>query len=137
MSRQITPLTANKVKSAKPKEKKYKLSDGRGLFLQVNPNGSKLWRLKYRFNFKDKEYAIGVYPQISLAQARVRREKLKQLISNDIDPNENKKQKRIQVQEIITQKENTFYFVSQKWWDNHKKEVSGNYHIKIGRALEN
>lgn len=137
LSRQITALTATEIKSAKPREKKYKLSDGRGLFLQVNPNGSKLWRLKYRFNSKDKEYAIGVYPQITLAQARTKREELKRLVANDIDPNEEKKQIKIQVQEIITQKENTFYLVSQKWWENHKKEVSENYHIKIGRALEN
>lgn len=137
MARQTTSLTATQIKSAKPKEKKYKLSDGRGLFLQVNPNGSKLWRLKYRFNSKEKEYAIGVYPQISLAQARAKREELKQLISNDIDPNENKKEVKIKVKEDLMLKTNTFYFVSQKWWDNHKKEVSENYHIKIGRALEN
>ena len=61
MARVTTPLTATEIKSAKPKEKKYKLSDGRGLSLLIQPNGSKLWRLKYRFNGKEKEYAIGTF----------------------------------------------------------------------------
>ena len=73
MARRTTPLTATEIKGAKPKEKNYKLSDGGGLFLLVKPTGSKLWRLKYRLNGKEKEYAIGVYPTVSLSQAREKR----------------------------------------------------------------
>lgn len=137
MARLTTPLTATKIKSAKPKEKKYKLSDGGGLFVQVNPNGSKLWRLKYRINAKEKEYAIGVYPNISLSNARVKREELRKLVVDGIDPNENKKEEKITEQLVSDKKENTFYKVSQEWLVNYEKEVSEGYHIKLGRALEN
>ena len=93
MARRTAPLTATEVKSAKPKEKKYKLSDGRGLALHVLPNGSKLWILKYRFNAKEKEYSIGAYPTITLSKARERREELKKLISEGVDPSKKKQNK--------------------------------------------
>jgi len=65
MARLTTPLSDTQLKNAKPKEKKYKLADGGGLFMQINPNGAKLWRLSYRIDGKAKEYAIGTYPNIS------------------------------------------------------------------------
>ncbi len=117
-------------------EKKYKLADGGGLFLLVLPSGSKLWRLKYRFNAKEKEYAIGTYPSISLADAREEREKLKKLIAKNIDPNEQKKQKKEEIKQEKIKNENTFYNISQKWLKSYKSEVSENYHTKLGRALE-
>ena len=67
MARQTVALSAIKIKSAKAKNKKYKLSDGGGLFLLVNPNGSKLWRLKYRYNNKEKEYAIVLTDQFNMS----------------------------------------------------------------------
>ena len=137
MAIRTTPLTATEVKSAKPKEKNYKLSDGRGLFLLIKPTGSKLWRLKYRFDGKEKEFAIGAYPTISLAKARTRREELKTLISDGIDPNEQKKQSKVKNKVTEAKKENTFYNVSQKWLKSYESEVSENYHTKLGRALEN
>jgi integrase len=130
-------LTAIKIKSAKAKNKKYKLSDGGGLFLQINSNGSKLWRLKYRFNGKEKEYAIGKYPDISLARAREHREQLRTLIADNIDPNAKKKEQKEIVEELEFKKHNTFYNVSQEWWKHYKREVSENYHTKLGKALEN
>jgi len=84
MARLTQPLSATEIKNAKAKDKKYKLSDGRGLALHILPNGSKLWRLKYRFNNKEKEYAIGTYPTISLAKARIKREELKELIKEQL-----------------------------------------------------
>jgi len=137
MARVTTPLTAKEVKEAKAKDKKYKLSDGRGLSLNILPNGSKVWRLKYRFNSKEKEYAIGAYPTITLAKARTRREELKTLISDGIDPNEQKKQSKKQTKVTEAKKENTFYNISQKWLKSYESEVSEGYHIKLGRALEN
>lgn len=65
-------LTDTAARNAKPREKPYKLSDGHGLYLQVDPSGSKLWRLKYRFNDKEKRLSFGVYPVVSLAHARER-----------------------------------------------------------------
>ena len=64
-------LTARQVETAKPKEKDYKLSDERGLFLLVTTTGKRYWRMKYRIAGKEKKLSIGVYPEISLADARV------------------------------------------------------------------
>lgn len=79
-------LTASQVKSAKPAIKAYKLSDGRGLYLLVQPNGAKYWRLKYRFGRKEKLLAIGVYPDVSLAQARAACDEAKVLLRDNRDP---------------------------------------------------
>ncbi len=137
MARTTTALTATQIKGVKAKDKKYKLSDGRGLFLLILPSGSKLWRLKYRFNAKEKEYAIGTYPSISLSQVRIKREELKELIANGIDPNEKKREVKEEIKQSNTKKENTFYNISQKWLKNYESEVSENYHAKLGRALKN
>ncbi len=137
MARITTPLTDIKVKSAKSKAKNYKLSDGRGLFLLIKPTGSKLWRLKYRFNNKEKEYAIGAYPTISLSKARKKREELKELVADGIDPNVKKKQDKEEIQEEEAKKKNTFYKVSQEWLKNYKDQVSEDYHTRLGRDMEN
>lgn len=136
MARSTLPLTNTQIKSAKAKEKDYKLFDGGGLFLLVAKTGGKRWRLKYRFNNKEKVIALGVYPSITLKDARTKRDEYKSLIASDIDPNELKKQKKEQV--ILQEKksENTFYKVSQEWHTNYASEVSENYHEKLDRALE-
>ena len=79
-------LTAIQVQKAKPKDKPYKLSDERGLYLLVNPNGSKLWKFKYRFNGVERKLSIGKYPEYSLADARDKREDARTNLANDIDP---------------------------------------------------
>ena len=137
MARQTKPLTAKELQAAKPKEKKYKLSDGQGLFLLIEPNGSKVWRLKYRFENKEKEYAIGVYPTITLVKARQKRGELRELIADGININDLKKQNKITSKINKHKNDNTFYKVSQEWLDNYESEVSENYHIKLGKALEN
>jgi len=137
MARKTTPLSALEIKSAKPKDKKYKLSDGRGLFLQVNSNGSKLWRLKYRFNGKEKEYAIGTYPDITLSDARKYREKLRNQIANNIDPNEIKKKDKEEIRQIKVKETNSFYKISQNWLTSYECQVSNNYYIKLDKALDN
>ena len=79
-------LTNTALRAAKPKEKPYKLSDGGGLYLLVNPNGSQWWRLKYRFEDKEKLLSLGVYPHISLQEARSQRDEAKKAIANGINP---------------------------------------------------
>ncbi|MFA7554321.1 MAG: integrase family protein [Spongiibacteraceae bacterium] len=79
-------LTAIAVKSAKPKEKDYKLTDGRGLYLLIKKNGSKYWRQKYRIAGKEKLLALGVYPETSLAEAREQRDLARKKIAEGIDP---------------------------------------------------
>ena len=85
------PLTDTTIKNAKPKEKPYKLTDEKGMHLLVNPNGSKYFRLKYRFAGKEKVLALGVYPETSLKQARAKRDKAREQIAKEIDPGEHKK----------------------------------------------
>ena len=84
-------LTDTTVRTAKPLGKPYKLADGQGMYLHVKPNGGKHWRLKYRFNGKEKLMALGTYPDVSLAQARERKLEARKLLKNNIDPSEAKK----------------------------------------------
>ena len=78
-------LSALKVKGAKPSERPYKLADGAGMYLLVHPTGSKYWRLKYRLAGKEKVLALGVFPEISLAEARIRRDDARLLIREGRD----------------------------------------------------
>ncbi|HHE4958379.1 TPA: Arm DNA-binding domain-containing protein, partial [Proteus mirabilis] len=87
-------LTVKQVDSSKPKEKDYKLFDGGGLYLLVTKSGSKYWRLKYRIDGKEKVLAIGVYPTITLAEARKKRDDAKRQLSDGVDPNKIKKDKK-------------------------------------------
>ncbi|MBD9499514.1 DUF4102 domain-containing protein [Pseudomonas sp. PDM17] len=86
MPRKTAPLTDSALKVAKPKDRPYKLSDGEGLYLEVMPNGSKLWRLKFRFNGKENRLALGTYPTVPLQQARKRREDARQLLALGKNP---------------------------------------------------
>lgn len=79
-------LSDTAVRSAKAGDKPRKMTDGRGLFLQVMPNGSKYWRFRYRFDGKEKLLALGVYPDVSLSYARDQREQARQLLARGIDP---------------------------------------------------
>lgn len=87
-------LSATAVSKAKPAEKPYKMADGGGLYLQVNRNGSKYWRLKYRFNGKERLLALGVYPEISLLDARERRDQARKQLAHGVDPNAVKREQR-------------------------------------------
>lgn len=98
-------LSDVKVRSAKSEAKAYKLTDGEGMVLLVHPNGSKYWRLRYRFGGKEKMLALGKYPEVSLADARARRDEARKLLANGVDPSENKKAVKVeQEQEAITLK---------------------------------
>lgn len=127
------PLTNTECKNAKPQDKPKKLSDGGGLYLEVMPNGSKYWRLKYRFLGKEKRLALGVYPTITLAEAREKREEAKKLLAQDIDPSEAKKERKRQ---LATETENTFKAVALEWHEIKKHGLSEGYAQKIKRRLE-
>jgi hypothetical protein len=85
------PLNDIKIKNAQVKDKQYKLGDEKGLFLLVKPNGSKYWRLKYRFLGKEKNLAIGLYPEISLKDARQKCIEARKQLDTNIDPSQKKK----------------------------------------------
>lgn len=112
MPRNATPLTDSAIKVAKPKEKPYKLSDGQGLYLEVMPNGSKLWRLKYRHSDKEKRLALGAYPTVPLQKARQRRDEARQRLAEGIDPGEQRKAtKQAQKAEGLT-----FETLAREWY---------------------
>lgn len=97
------PLTHTTCKNLKPIEKPKKYFDEKGLYLEVMPSGSKYWRLKYRFDKKEKRLAVGVYPEISLKEAREAREAARILIRNNIDPSKKKQEeKKLNSQKIAT-----------------------------------
>jgi len=111
-------LTENEVKKAKPTDKPYKIADGGGMYLLVKPTGGKYWHLAYRFNNKQKLLALGVYPDVSLKEARIKREAARKLLQKGTDPSEAKKEeKRLS----ILQAENTFEAIANEWLSNKTK----------------
>lgn len=88
-------LKALELKALQPGEKVYRVADEKGLYVEVSPNGSKLWRLKYRFNGKEKRLAFGAYPDVSLAEARELREVARKQVRDGIDPGHTRKMGKI------------------------------------------
>ena len=105
-------LTELEIKKAKPVVKPYKLADGGGMYLLIQPTGSKLWRLAYRFAGKQKTLALGIYPDVSLSDARERREQARKLLANDVDPSELKKTQKTQG---VADSVDSFGAVSSEW----------------------
>lgn len=128
-------LTDLACKSAKPKDKPYKKFDGGGLHLLIKPNGSKLWRLKYRYLGTEKLLSIGQYPLISLADARDARDKAKKLLAQDppIDPMNHREETR---RSAVRKAKNTFKVVALEWHEQNKERWSKNYAYKVKKGLE-
>src|SRR5208337_349497 len=89
------PLTDTAIRSAKPGTKTAKLYDGGGLYLEISPAGGKWWRLKYRFDGKEKRISLGVYPEVGLKDARERRGENRKLVAAHIDPSANRKEQKL------------------------------------------
>jgi integrase len=116
MPKIVTPLTDAQVKNAKPKDKPYKLADGGGLYLEVMPTGSKLWRMKFRqTNGNESRLAFGVYPEIGLAEARNRRAAARKQLAGGIDPAQ---AKRLHKAAKDNASANTFEAVAREWHAN-------------------
>ena len=107
------PLTVTEIKNTKPRDKTYRLFDGGGMYLEVSPKGGKWWRLKYRFNGKEKRLSLGVYPEISLKDARERRTDAKRLLADDIDPSEYRKANKSR---SLEQSKNSFEAIAREWY---------------------
>ena len=122
-------LTDTLIKSLKPKEKSYSKSDGNGLYIEVAPSGAKYWRQSYRYNGKQKRLAHGVYPRISLADARSLKEKALEDLKNDIDPSKTKRQKK-------TKQANTFGLIAQEWHEKQSINWKPIHSKKVWRQLE-
>ncbi|MGO4477421.1 tyrosine-type recombinase/integrase [Massilia sp. 2TAF26] len=116
MPKIVTPLTDTQVKNAKSKEKPYKLFDGGGLYLEVTTSGGKLWRMKYRkLDGKENRLAFGAYPEVTLSDARTKRAEARKLISDGIDPSQDRKDKNLSNRQAAA---NTFEKLAREWHTN-------------------
>ncbi|MBN3174392.1 tyrosine-type recombinase/integrase [Pectobacterium brasiliense] len=126
-------LTDVVARTAKLREKAYKLADAHGLYLLVSPNGSKRWYLKYRFEGKESRIAFGAYPLISLAKAREKRDEIRLLLLEGIHPTEKREEEKEQAQEAL----NTFAKVAQDWHRNISQNRWSETHAgRVWRDME-
>ncbi len=124
-------LTDTSIKNAKPKEKPYKLADGGGLYLLVTPNGSRLWRLKYRVGGIEKLLSFGSYPQVSLKEARDKAFEAKQGLSSGIDPSQAKK-----AQKASASGADSFEAVAREWFGKFSTGWAPGHAERVIRLLE-
>jgi integrase len=127
------PLTDTAVKRAKPGPRPMKLSDGKGMYLLVNPTGSKLWRWKYRVLGKERVMSFGAYPDVSLAQARDSLDKARKLHASGADPVAQRKADR---KASLTAAENSFESVARKWWAHWKPTRTDQHAGQVMRRFE-
>ena len=142
------PLTDAEIRNTKPSDKEQYLFDNDGLYIQIRPNGSRWWRFKYRFEGKPKLLSLGVYPNVSLKDARVAHINARKLITTGIDPSAQRKQSKTatkQKHEIARRVaegiplENSFQAVAMEWFDkqthtwvpHHAKDVKRRLEINI------
>ena len=126
-------LTDITIRRARPSNKTRKLFDGRGLYLEVAPRGGKWWRLKYRFGAKEKRLSLGVYPDVSLKEARSRCEDARRLLSREIDPSEHRRGlKAAKVQQAA----NSFESVAREWFTKHAPSWAHSHSSRIINRLE-
>jgi len=136
-------LTELTIKQAKPGIKQYKLFDGGGMFLLVHPNGSKYWRMKFSFERKSKLASFGVWPDVSLKDAREKRYEAKKIIKDGINPVDEKRKERLDrldraiKDKLETKKETiTFRKVAQEWYKRISLQWSEKHTKDVLRSLE-
>jgi hypothetical protein len=113
MPKQVQPLTQLQVRNAKAKDKPYKLADGGGLYLEVMPSGGKLWRMKFRqSDGKENRLSFGAFPDVSLVDARAKRDEARQLLATGTDPARARAERERQAR---LAEQNTFEHVARDW----------------------
>lgn len=125
------PITDVEARTAKPREKEYKLTGGDGLYLLIKPSGSKRWYLKYRYEGKESRAALGAYPLITLAKAREKRDEIRLLLADGISPNAEKEEIKQQEQAAL----NTFEKVARDWHASNKRWSDGHAE-RVWRDIE-
>lgn len=126
------PLTDLAARNAQPREKDYKLADAAGMYLLVKKDGSKYWRLKYRFAGKEKALALGVYPAISLAVARKKTAEAKAALADGQDPQEIRERSKREVRLAAT---NAFEVIAREWWVQQKDRWSEEHAQRVLQTL--
>ena len=124
-------LTAMKAKQAKPKEKAYKLTDSHGLYLHVQPGGTKTWRYRFRFEGKQQTLTIGKFPGISLKEARKKRDEARALLDKGKNPVLEAKKKKAE------QKDRSFEVIALEWWSTRKDNWSSDHANAVLLSLKN
>ena len=127
------PLTDAQIRNAKPAAKPVRLFDGGGMYLEVSPSGGKLWRMKYRFNGKEKRLAFGAYPAVGLREARHKRDEARKLIAQGIDP---AVQKKAMKEAKAERNANSFEILAREWFDKFKPTRTEGHASKIIARLE-
>lgn len=128
------PLTDLQIKNARAEGKTKKLFDGGGLFLEVPTSGNKRFRLKYRIDGKEKLLALGIWPEVSLKTARLKREEAKKLLSEGTDPGEKRKVEKLNVETTLDKR---FDVVAQEWLQLKQSSFAPSHWITISRRLKN
>nr|WP_199066263.1 integrase arm-type DNA-binding domain-containing protein [Chromobacterium sp. ASV5] len=128
------PLTDTSCRTAKPRDdgKPLRLADEKGMYLEIAPNGAKYWRLKYRHQGKEKRLAIGVYPEISLKEARQRRDAARRLIADGIDPSKAKQEAKEAAKQAAS---NTFATIAEEWLEKESHEWSAQHTERVRSAM--
>ncbi len=126
-------LTDVKCKNAKPKDKTYKLYDANGLYLEIMPKGSKYWRFRYQYSGKEKRLAIGVYPEISLGEAREARDSARKLLREHKDPSLDKQEKR-RISRLNS--ENSFEAIATEWLEHRRDAWTESYADYVQKRLK-
>jgi integrase len=129
----VMKLTDTRICNAKPTTKAYKLSDGGGMYLLITPDGARYWRLDYRFAGRRRTLALGVYPIVTLSDARIRREEARRLLNQNLDPNAVKKATR---RAAKLASDNTFEAVARQWLAKQRSRLAPRYCALLLARLE-
>lgn len=127
------PLTDVLIKNAKAKDQIYRLFDERGLYQEISPAGGKWWRIKYRYNGKEKRLSLGTYPEVSLKEARSKRDEFRKLLAEGIDPSAHRKMlKASSIEKSIY----CFEVLAREWLDKYSVSCKGSHAARISRLFE-
>jgi integrase len=127
-------LTVKAIQNAKAKDKQYKLNDGAGLYLLVTPTGSKCWRYKYYWAGKEKVLSLGMFQDVSLSEARERRDEARKVKNRGIDPSDIKREQK---QQILESHEHNFASIAREWHEQKSSRWSPYYSRQVMQRLEN
>jgi integrase len=127
------PLTDTAIRRAKPIPKPFRIADSAGLYLEVSPSGGKLWRFKYRFDRKQKLLALGIYPDVSLASARQKRDEARKLLASGTDPSEHRKAAKTARAGLAA---NTFEAIGREWYAKVSASMAESTKDNLHRRLE-
>ena len=130
----LEPVTHAEIVNAKPREKPYRLFDGRGLYLEVAPSGGRWWRFKYRFKGKEKRLSLGVYPEVSIKAARDRLDEARRKLASGVDPADERRSNGATSTDGAPS--NSFEAIAREWFTKHSPAWAPRHGDKIIRSLE-